>query len=54
MNMTEHHRPVRVGLEHMVVMSGVPVPRLFIDTSFTSRGLTGGVRRDKTGFQVRV
>ena len=48
-NMTEHHRPVRVGYEHLVVMSGVPGPRLFIDTSLTSRGLTGGVRQDKTG-----
>ena len=36
-----------VGYVLLVVMTGVPLPRLYTEMSFTSRVLTGLVRLDK-------
>ena len=53
--MAEHHGPARVGVRYLVVVPRVPVPRPFIVANFTRAGDSQGcVRRDETGFQVRV
>ena len=44
-----------MGVRYLLVVPGVPVPRPFIVGNFTRAGDSQEcVRRDETGFQVRV